>query len=113
MQARLQHLDPPRPATRTDPSVVVGIDPPLSSSRLLTGPSASALHGEPGRDPCFLTLAVLPHVGVAHSRQLTGGLQGSWSRRVPAVEYYLRFLVGEQVWCHLGDFAGRKVQRSG
>src|SRR5215203_3223459 len=75
--------------------------------------STSALPGQPGRDPCFLALSILPHVCVAHGRQLTGGLQRRGSRRVPAVEHYLGLLVREQVGCQLGDLSGRKVQRSG
>src|SRR5215204_3733657 len=110
MQARLQHLCPPHRATRPDPSVVVGIDTPVSSSTSLSVSSASALHGQPGRDPCFLALSILPHVCVAHGRQLTGGLQRRGSRRVPAVEHYLSLLVGEQGGCHLGGLTGRKVQ---
>jgi hypothetical protein len=66
----------------------------MSSSTSLSGPSASAFHWQPGRDPCSLALAVLPHVRVAHGRQLTGGPQGRASRRVPAVEHYLGLLVG-------------------
>ena len=70
------------------------------SSTSLSGPLASALHWQPGRYPCFLALAVLPHVCAAYGHQLTGGLQRSGSRRVPAVEYYLGLLVGEQVGRH-------------
>src|SRR5829696_6001743 len=83
---------------------------PFSTS--LSVSSASALNGQPGRDPCFLALSILPHFCVAHGRQLTGGLLGRRSRRVPAVEHYLGLLVGEQVGRHLGGLAGRKVQRS-
>src|SRR5215203_3047357 len=83
---------------------------PFSTS--LSVSSASALNGQPGRDPCFLALSILPHFYVAHGRQLTGVLLGRRSRRVPAVEHHLGLLVGEQVGRHLGGLAGRKVQRS-
>src|SRR5829696_10129092 len=44
---------------------------PFSTS--LSVSSASALNGQPGRDPCFLALSILPHFCVAHGRQLTHG----------------------------------------
>ena len=91
-------------------AVVSEHHPRALSSNLPSGPSASALHAQPGRDPRFLALAVLPHVCVAHGRQVTGGLLRGESRRVPAVEHHLGVLVGEQGGRQLADFAGRKVQ---
>ena len=70
-------------------------------------------HGKSGFHPPLLSFGIVRYFGIAHSRQLTGGVFAGVSMSVRAIGDDLRVLVGQQLRRELFDFFWRNVQGSG
>jgi len=60
-------------------------------------------------DPILLTAGVVTHIGVSQRRQFTGGVLGSVSSRIGAVNDDLRAFIGQELRSHCGHTVRRQV----